>query len=119
MGRFSRSRIRMEKDDFSKVLKRGKRSGDGLLLVTAGRNEVGFSRLGMALPKKHLRRATLRSRMKRLIREDFYRLQPFAVAMDVVVVSRPAMAHYDKEVIRESLHKHWRNVERKLGDARG
>lgn len=117
MGRFSRHRIRLGKDDFAKVFKRGKRSGDGLLLVTAGRNAVGFSRLGMALPKKHVRQATRRSCLKRLIREDFYRLQPFAIAMDVVVTSRPAMANFDKETIRKSLHRHWRNVARKLAGA--
>lgn len=74
---------------FQNVYARGVRRSAGVLLVTACRNEVGFSRLGLSIGKK-LGGAVVRNRFKRLLREAFRLSQhELPVGLDIVLSLRP------------------------------
>jgi len=76
------------------------------------------SRLGLAIAKKHVRKASQRNRIKRQAREVFRNFgalqqaklcgndgnQP-PVRLDIVVLARPAAANADKAALRSSLQR--------------
>jgi ribonuclease P protein component len=84
-----RDRIR-SKSDFERLKKSGVRLTDGVLLLVVQPTELGFPRLGIAVPKR-VGGAVERNRMKRLIRETF-RLNRDSLpgSIDLLVVVRRA-----------------------------
>lgn len=85
---------------------------------TAGQPCSSTSRLGLAIAKKQVRKASQRSRIKRQAREvfrNFGALQqaklcsndgnPPPVRLDIVVLARPAAAIADKAELRGSLQR--------------
>ncbi len=64
-----KDRIR-DKLDFDRLKKCGTKFTDGVFLAVILPNDTGFSRLGIAVPKR-VGSAVARNRMKRLIREAF------------------------------------------------
>lgn len=65
----ARQRLRLKRD-FDAVFSKGRSAADGNLVVYVLPNSLGYSRLGMAVGRKH-GNATERNRIKRLIREAF------------------------------------------------
>lgn len=76
------------KSDFERLRKSGSKFTDGVFLVVILANDLGFARLGIAVPKR-VGNAVARNRMKRLIRETF-RLNRDCVpgSIDLLVVVR-------------------------------
>ncbi len=71
-------------DDFSSVFRfRCVKTMPGLDILAAP-NGLGYSRLGMIVPKKVIAHAVLRNRVKRLIREYFRLKQTELAGLDVV-----------------------------------
>jgi ribonuclease P protein component len=93
---------------FGRVFQKATRSRDNLFTVLCRRNEVGTARLGLAISKKHCRRATARNRIKRIIRESFRLHQVKLSGLDIVVINRPAAASAENAQIFDSLEAHWR-----------
>lgn len=74
-----------ETDDFSSVFRfRCSHRGVGLDVLVAP-NGLLRPRLGMIVPKKVIRTAVARNRVKRLVREWFRLLQSDVVGLDVIV----------------------------------
>jgi len=92
---------------FGRVFKKATRSRDKLFTVLYRDNDEGAPRLGLAISKKHCRKATARNRIKRIIRESFRLHQSQLSGLDIVVINQPAAARADNTMIRLSLYKHW------------
>lgn len=80
-------------------------------LLLAQVTEADSSRLGVIVAKKHIRRATHRNRIKRLVREHF-RLTRLSVSLDLVVLAKAAANQMDNARVREDLSVLWHKLER-------
>jgi ribonuclease P protein component len=82
-----RERIR-DKSDFERLKRSGTKFTDGIFLAVILANDLGFSRLGIAVPKR-VGNAVTRNRMKRLIRETFrLNRESIGASIDLLVVVR-------------------------------
>ncbi len=64
-------------------------------------------RLGMAVSRRVHRRAVVRNRIRRQIRESFRLQRPTLPALDFVVLARPAAAELDRTDLRVALDQLW------------
>ena len=84
--------------------KAGRYSSSGLILLFT-QNSLNYGRLGLAISKKHLKHATQRNLVKRLIREQFRHSQSSMLGVDIVVLSRANLANLERKQIWQELEK--------------
>lgn len=89
------------------------------VLILARANQLNHPRLGLVIAKKHVRRATARNRIKRVIRETFRHEQgrfagPHA-GLDVVILARSGIDRLDKKTLQQQLMPLWQQLQRKSG----
>ena len=101
--------------EFQRVFRNGRRSVDRCFTVLFCHNAQARPRLGLAIAKRRVRKATARNRLKRLVRESFRGAAADLPAVDIVVLAGPAAATADNTTIFASLEQHWRRVA-KRGD---
>jgi ribonuclease P protein component len=74
---------------FRRAFERRRSASDGAMIVYAVENDQHFARLGISIGRKKVRRAVVRNRIKRWVREVFRRNKAqFANGVDFVVVPR-------------------------------
>ena len=100
--------------DYDRVFQRAKRSGDRFFTVLYCRNGQDFPRLGLAIAKKRVRRAVMRNRIKRVIRESFRRAKKQLLGTDIVIMARDDAEQASNTELFSSLESHWRNIGRYL-----
>ena len=106
-NRFPKDSRLLDAAAFGRVFEKATRSRDALFTVLCRRNDADRARLGLAIARKHCRRATARNRIKRLIRESFRQQQELLSGLDVVVMNKPAAADASNREILDSLERHW------------
>lgn len=99
--------------EFQRVFRNGRRSADRCFTVLFCHNKRDQPRLGLAIAKRLVRRATARNRLKRLVRESFRAAAPNLPPVDIVVLAGPAAANVDNATIFASLEQHWQRVARR------
>ena len=124
---FPRTARLLRPAEFKQVFRDPVVSADGYFKVLARYNEERYSRLGMAVSRQVDKRATVRNRIKRVIRESF-RQQAAAWAasanaetdsrqsgaLDVVVLPRRSCADLSNDALFRSLDGHWSRLEQRL-----
>lgn len=89
------------------------------VLILARANQLDHPRLGLVIAKKHVRRATARNRIKRIIRETFRLHQHLftgtAAGLDVVILARAGLDRLDNAALHQQLPSLWRQLQRKAG----
>ncbi len=110
MARFRRAMRMNSPRDFSRVFRLGQRTGGGGLTVLTVENAVGYPRLGLAVAKKHLKLASQRNRLKRMIRESFRCNQSEFNGIDIVVLSRADVARREMAQVKSALERHWSTI---------
>lgn len=75
-----------KKKDFDRVFSEGKAVKDKSLRLLAAPNDIGEPRIGLAVPKRLVRLATRRNRLRRLIRETLREHAERLPAADIVAV---------------------------------
>lgn len=110
MATFSRAMRMNNPRDFSRVFRQAKRTGGGGLTILTVENSVGHPRLGLAVAKKHLKLATRRNRLKRIVRESFRQHQLNFANIDIVVLSRADVGQKQTAHIWAALERHWVTV---------
>ncbi|NIM70305.1 MAG: ribonuclease P protein component [Xanthomonadales bacterium] len=107
-----RARLRTAAD-FRFVFQRPVVSDDRYFRVLFRDNGGSACRLGLAVSRKVSGKASVRNRLKRVVREDF-RQHREALAggrgKDIVVVPRAAAAAASNAQLRTALGEHWRKV---------
>lgn len=95
---------------FDQVFRRGQKSADKYFTLLFCANDVERTRLGLAIAKKRVRRATERNRLKRLVRESFRQARTGLPDVDIVVMATTAASQSENAVIFASLARHWSAV---------
>ncbi len=85
---FSRNQRLTSKKDISRMFKDGTRCTSGPLLFHKCKNELGFPRLGLSVPKR-VGNAVFRNTMKRRCREAFRQSQKQLPSVDILLTIRP------------------------------
>jgi ribonuclease P protein component len=112
VGTFSRQLRLTGSKDFEHVFRDGRRSADRCFTVLFCHNNLLHARLGLAVSRRRVRRATARNRLKRLVRESFRRAVPILPAVDIVVIAGPVAGEADNAGIFASLAQHWSRLAR-------
>jgi ribonuclease P protein component len=107
-NRFTKNNRLLDAAAFGRVFDQATRSRDRLFTVLCRRNKQSIGRLGLAISKKHCRKATARNRIKRIIRESFRQQQERLTGLDVVVINQPGATGATSREINDSLDRHWR-----------
>ena len=70
-------------------------------------NGKEIARLGLAVPKRQIKNAVLRNRIKRLIRESFRYNQTRLAGLDIVVLVRAGASRVANPTFLQDLDKLW------------
>ncbi|WP_456377944.1 ribonuclease P protein component [Thiolapillus sp.] len=102
-------------EDYKKVFAQSVRSTDQYFTVLARHDEhQEQARLGLAVAKKHVRRAVDRNRIKRLLRESFRHHQQQLKGLDLVVLVKPGIHKADNAALFRALEKHWKRLSKDI-----
>ena len=97
-------------EDYKHLFAGGKRKGDNNFLFIYKQNNRAYARLGLAVPKKTIRLATERNRLKRLIRESFRCNKALLKGLDIVVLIKRRPDYNSKADIRNRLDSNWKKI---------
>ncbi|HFQ14238.1 MAG TPA: ribonuclease P protein component [Gammaproteobacteria bacterium] len=111
--RFPRQHRLLAAKDFSRVFAQPVKQGDRDFTLLARANGLAHARLGIAAPKRQLKRAVDRNRIKRIIRESFRRRQAQLRGLDVVVLVRHGVLALDNAALFRRLDKLWNSLSKK------
>jgi len=107
-NRFSKDNRLLIAADFGRVFQGATPSRDRLFTVLCRDNTTTTARLGLAISKKHCRRAAARNRIKRIVRESFRHSKDLLGGLDIVVMNQPGAATATNTELFDSLCGHWR-----------
>ncbi|WP_372870783.1 ribonuclease P protein component [Shewanella sp.] len=77
-------------------------------------NTQEHPRVGLTVPKKQVKRAHDRNRVKRVIRERFRLQQHELPSLDIVVLVRKGVMDLDNEALHKLVDKLWRKLSRRF-----
>ena len=111
---FPRSARILSTEEYDKVFKKPVRASEPGVLVLACKNDKERSRLGLTVPKKVLKRAVWRNRIKRIARETFRQNQHSLPNIDLVILARPKIEEKSNSELREVFIRLWRQISHRL-----
>lgn len=95
------------KADFDRVFATARRKGSRFFRIVLADNGLGHARLGMAVSRRVDKRAVVRNRLRRQIRESFRLAAPALPSLDVVVLARPEAARAPRAEVWRDLLQAW------------
>jgi ribonuclease P protein component len=117
-GRFGKTRRLLDARSFGRVFRNASRSRDRFFTILYTTNNQDIARLGLAISKRHSRKATDRNRIKRIIRESFRQNQALLNGLDIVVMNQPETGRASNRQLFDSLEAHWRRCSKAQGTPR-
>ncbi len=100
-------------EHFKRVFADPVRAASPQLTLLAKPNGLPHARLGLTVPKKALKRAVWRNRIKRLVRESFRLKQHQLPAIDIIVIAKSGVGELSNADILTLLDKLWRTLSRR------
>jgi len=107
---YSRELRLLTPEDFQPVFKNAVPAVSPHLTLLARKNNLDKPRLGMAIPKKHIKYAVGRNRIRRVVREQFRHQQHQLPAIDIVVIAKAGIADLSNQEIDKVMDKLWRKL---------
>jgi len=99
------NRLKKNKD-FKKVFKEGKGFKEDPLVLKKAKNNLKISRFGFVVSKTFFKKATLRNKIKRRLREAVrIRLDEIKKGIDAVIIAGPGLEAKDFRGIKEIVNK--------------
>ncbi len=95
------------KADFDRVFAAARRKGSRYFRLVFADNALGQARLGMAISRRVDKRAVVRNRLRRQVRESFRAVWAALPAIDVVVTAKPEAARADRAEVWRDLEQLW------------
>jgi ribonuclease P protein component len=96
--------------EFQQVFKNNFRCADACVTILIGRKTGQCARLGFAIARKQVPKATGRNQLKRLFRESFRKAQHQLPARDLVIMVRREIVRAEPEKIRAAMDQHWNSI---------
>lgn len=106
---FTKARRLLKRIDFDHVFNQAKKVTVSDFTLLYRNNEVGYSRLGLVIPKKIIAKAHDRNYIKRLIRETF-RLRQDLPSCDIIVLVRKGIKSQNKAAMNAQLEEAWKKL---------
>lgn len=95
-----------KKKDFERIFKKGKGFKEDFLILKFISNNLNQSRFGIIISQKILKKATIRNKIKRRIRELIrLRLPKIKKRLDIVLIAIPGLETKDFWEIEETINK--------------
>ncbi|TCP13893.1 ribonuclease P protein component [Bisgaardia hudsonensis] len=98
----------MTPSQFKYVFQEPLRASTPEITILARQNNSDNPRLGLAIPKKHLKRAHDRNRVKRISRESFRLLQHQLPNYDFIIIAKAGIGKLDNATLFQILDKLWK-----------
>ncbi len=111
-ARFPRVNRLTTSREFDRVFANASRSSDRYFTVLSRLNSAETARLGLTVPRRVVKHAFARNRLKRLAREVF-RLEEGLPSLDFVILVNRAAPAAETIVLRDSLQRHFRRLARR------
>lgn len=105
---FTKAKRLLDKKEYEKVFKKSKKIDMPTFFALVSLNDQSNARMGFAISKKHLPRASERNRVKRIFRESFRHEQ--LKNIDLVVLAKPGLAQLSNHEIRLDLQVLWQRI---------
>lgn len=102
-----------ESRDYRRVFAKSSSVTNQHLLLLGRCSEGDVPRLGLAIAKKHLKRAVDRNRVKRAVRESFRRHQHTLTGIDIIVLVRRGIQSVNTYTLQRNLDEMWLKLNRK------
>ena len=116
-GQFARHQRLLKPSEFKYVFARPTKQGDKELTLLGRANNKPFARLGLAIPKRQVKKAVARNRIKRLVRESFRQHQHELAGLDIVVMARFGASQLTNQALLAALDKHWLKLRKKCANS--
>lgn len=99
-----------EAADFKKVFQARKKHGAHGFSLYVNANGLLYPRLGLVVAKKAVRKAVVRNRIKRIIRESFRYNQQKLDGKDIVVIVYPNILTLQNSELRQQIDRQWLKI---------
>lgn len=86
-------------------------------LILARPNESGVARIGLVIPKKHVRKANHRNQIKRIARETFRKEQHNLPAIDAIVLARRGAEIVPRQQLTSVFTGLWKRITKRASAA--
>jgi ribonuclease P protein component len=96
--------------NFSNVFEKAIPAVTPTITLLARHNELGYPRLGVTIPKKKVKLAVNRNRIKRCIRESFRLTAHNLPNVDIIVIGKHGINDLDNAELYLHLEKLWRRI---------
>lgn len=96
----------IKKKDFEIVFKKGRGHNGDFLFLKILKNNLSYSRFGFVVSQKISKKATIRNKIKRRLRE-IIKLKKLEIkkGFDVILVAKPKISQIDFKTLKDELDK--------------
>jgi len=111
---FSKQQRLLTAREFQRVFDQlGLKCSSKRISLLAASNLLGYPRIGFIIPKKQIRLAVQRNRIKRVIRESFRQLDTHGFSYDVIVLVRKGLDEQQNSDITAQFEYLWAKLKQR------